>query len=1429
MNNEVFPEIYNAQSGITQITPHELSVLLTKFRNDLSFKWIMSKADNQEEYLRLVLITILQLTEEKNTGIRLAAYSTIGKLLLSVAPYSPILFINAFEHAITSLPVSSRISIAIINTFMSLMRFVSPVRIQSFVNNMPILHHFSADISDFIRYLPKTMLMMSKLPLEFQQRILHPLVSSCQKEPNNSFSISISLLIDHNPQQLLPHLMKCILNEKLDIAAIWIGPNLLNSKDNFNLLTKEGKEFFLSNSLEQLHLTNLNVTHFEYACKIIAFFLRYTKNTSEYSEIHQRYQSNLLPSYTGPFKTSLLVIPSDSLDHLIDNPNEPDSVRSLQLAALVNYFYDHFDTVDCDQIAEMIYDLRNTTNDLYSSVIEHFSTCINDLFVKCKKSFHIDLFKHIITHKNANWVQNMKLVKLIDKANFDLCVKYIENYQDIVINLLIDFTISPKDSLFEASVEVMKNIASYDNIVTILNKIQNSDWIQEKIVYKRFYLLAELKQLFDHAHFSYFVDLAYEILLFTEKVKLHSIIFKFLSISKVNYLPTQIMNFSFNFIEKYYFYYSKLRIDEKIELDEISNQPIDYDTDIVTNPLINHKHALAHIKNCYKFLCSFPPNIIETYKDRLFQYSIALVPIFDKFALEMAAKLAVGDKKAEFVIWNLSIDTFKTTNNDDVAATCCSIFVDDQRDLPDYIVSMLEQFLGEKCTANPELLFLCFLNVDQNNHEKVVNAIPTVLSWLSVKNGTVLLFKLIQIVGKDIIPSIKDEYGLSLLQYANEFHGVYSDIVRRYIQITDFADFPISEPTMNENLIEFMEDEPKIMIKNPSKLDLDHWKFVFEYVFVFDLSNLSDYIENNKSVFSKINANSLHVVNDRQFVLSKDYKNQTTFPSTCPFIFANTFVRSSSLLKSMSLFRKRVLPTKLFKNILNYLVEIKDLSSLKEFLRYSLLTRQDKFIEINDDIYFNDFLIHYTSMISPEKVLENLSIPNNSKLIIDENLNENIRLGIVSKNPDYYLQYLIDFPKFKKKHFLILIKLLMTVRFSIEKLSDLILKYITQFPNFTSMHQKEIFARFLTSSLLCFRHHMKPDEYKSFFNFLSYHFTELAVDADGGLLNEFGLLYFILSQYSSEESFHTEFLRTILQITSAPPYFLMGTVLNIVSRQPESESTASSFARRHNDKNNICSIINIEQFPIIFALELPSFSSSIMKILKYIPPSNDFLLDIQGKFDLLNYKLNFKFVKTVCSFVQKYGSAYSQFETIFLNDSKDACFNECLKIANMESGIVTNIIFDSNYCSGEVVNFICNNLTKKSSDVAQKAMRLFIEFPSVPSWPMIEQIFKLKILNNLISTLFLSMAKDINSFLPLYCCLKQFYLRLDHSNQEKVQEIIQLSADYFTVYSRFFSLMMLWEKDVKSINMGFITAASECNNFHKAAGKFEKLCCSEKS
>ena len=425
------------------------------------------------------------------------------------------------------------------------------------------------------------------------------------------------------------------------------------------------------------------------------------------------------------------------------------------------------------------------------------------------------------------------------------------------------------------------------------------------------------------------------------------------------------------------------------------------------------------------------------------------------------------------------------------------------------------------------------------------------------------------------------------------------------------------------------------------------------------------------------------------------------------------------------------------------------------------------------------------------------------------------------------MNYLIDFPKFKKKHYLIMIKLLMSVKFSIEKLSDLIVKLIPHFTEFESDKKKEIFIRFLTASLFCITKNRNLSEYKSFINFLSFHLSSIASNFDGGILNEFSYLFSTISKKSFEESFFSDFLKSILSISSAPPLYMISTADQLIS---ENDSKIKITTKKSNNYNNInsnfLSYVNSDSFQTIFEYELPSFTCSVLNVLSRIPPEEDFYQLIQAKFDSFNFKRNFKTTHFVYVFTCKYDFAIPRFEEVFLSNSGDACFNNCIGLASKTNAVIERIL-NADCCSNEIVNALSEILKKKSIQNFQRAINFFMKFPRVDTWKLVEKTSKANP-ENLLNILFIGLPNKIDRFLVLYCCLKHYYcLKNDLENKQNIQELVQSVADLFSVQSRFFSLMMIWSNDIKTLNLGFIVAAFESNDFNQIADEYDRICSSK--
>lgn len=271
----LFRLIYEAIDGKTSVPVAKLGSTIGLFRKTLSLAWLRRLHDHDpERCLSVVISTLLRLTEHLDASIRVISYSTLGALLLVVAPFDPSAFIRAFGNAAGQAPVSSRSSIAIINMFICLSRFVSPVERQSFIIAVPVLNHFKADVSDFLKHLPRVIPLMENLPLAFHECFMENLLVTCSKKLNSSFTGALVTLISLDKKNLLPRFIQFVKGEGMAAVVVSLGPSLIGDREIFGTLDEEGRELFLSCSLDEFDRRPPRFMEFEASCLTCASFLR---------------------------------------------------------------------------------------------------------------------------------------------------------------------------------------------------------------------------------------------------------------------------------------------------------------------------------------------------------------------------------------------------------------------------------------------------------------------------------------------------------------------------------------------------------------------------------------------------------------------------------------------------------------------------------------------------------------------------------------------------------------------------------------------------------------------------------------------------------------------------------------------------------------------------------------------------------------------------------------------------------------------------------------------------------------------------------------------------------------------------------------------------------------------------------------------------
>lgn len=1077
--DELFRLLYDAQEGKISVPPSKISATIGSFRKTLSLAWLNSLENHDPlTCLSTVIATLIQYTEHSDASVRVIAYSTLGALLLCVAPFDRRMFIRAFGVAAGQAPVSPRSSIAIINMFVYLSKFVSPVELQSFIIVVPVLKHFKADVSDFLKYLPQIIPMMRNLPLSFQQCFLENLLLTCSKRLNSCFTGAVSSLISLNKKHLCPVFIDLVKKNNMTPVIVALGPTLIGDREIFDILGEDGRELFLSCALNEFARIPPRFIEFESACLTCFHFLRHAKNTPQEKDLKERIFANLRDDYPPHFGRLRMLLPM-SLDGIMAMDASTDSMKAAQLTALANLIIDHPMDVDADEIAKIFLGYAHSKNDLYCSLLESFKKCIAIFLERCKGTNHIELLLFILRKENINWVHDMAVAKLLKAIDYNVCSKFVPNYFDMAIQRLLMFAISPNNRLFSAALSAIREIVSYETVDRTLLLILRSDFTDDLCACRRFELLSLLSSIFKSSLFELFVPIAYECLLLHESVNTISMICSFLASIQVPYVTDEVLSFCFTFISVHFETFTQVSLENR-EIPSTAGRSTfldTVDTDIVTNPVFDHQTSMAPMRHCFEFLCSIPIARI-TDKTVLFRYCIALVPMFDKYALNKAAELVESCSELDKdLLWNVVLDTFRMTNDHAVVAACCKFMSKTMKSIPSDVEVMIEKYLIEQTSTDPELLYYCFVLVDQQQHDKAIQAAPTLAANLSDQTAAILLFKLVRVIGRSLVDTIADKHAIALLQFAIFYGGTYSERVKGYLDSHDFCDWPL-DVSLNEELVTFLtRSGHSVKVSSFHGLDSDHWKFIINHVDLFeDKNEIVEFIKMNPKLLSKIDTSSVvcRQCLDRVFEFhSLDSSNIPLMASASPLLERGTVVDSVTLLRSFLQFSHVILKQDVFNEVMKKLVCNEEAMTLAiDYAIKNSLSIPDDFIFANpifkrDQVFFR-VLKYWKCYGGISKLPENVKhfIVEEMHYSLDEISYEDGNDALIALDPQNFLEsFVADNTRFCFRKYRQLLSVLYECDFSPVTLHDLASIHLSIFSGISSLKKRAILLRFDTCAV----------------------------------------------------------------------------------------------------------------------------------------------------------------------------------------------------------------------------------------------------------------------------------------------------------------------------------------------------------------------------
>ena len=1445
-----------AESHVNQIqVPKDKLVSeLGKLRSNFSYQWLSKFKDNDcEKSLAVVLNLIFRYADHQESNVRLGAYSALGGLLMLVAPFVPHQFIAAFATATAPLPTSPKISIAVINSFVYLTRFVSPVRTTEFVSRLQVLTHFSVDMTENLKYLPQIIPLMINLPVQFHQNILRSLISKCGRSPNAAFVASVVSLIETNPKMLLSLTVDFLKQNNLFAAATLLGSNLLKKRVYFDMLDESGKCLFFDSAINAMKREQLELSSFESACRICSLFLNYSREKpDDYKKYNDIVQEAIKRDFTPVYKVRLYCLPTP-IEELKDDPKDNDQVRAAKLQSLAQYFLFNEDC-DPDVVADMFLKQKAAENDLYCVLVESFALCIRRLIKTCKKRFHLQLLEFILRKKNKNWVHDEAVTKIID----ELDAATVPRHVDLALDKLIEFSLSSNDRLCETAIKSFVKFSTYDNLDNILQRLMWSDWLDDRSAQRRFRLLAKLAKVFKSPLFSQFIPIAYEAIELYNDTRVASYAYLFLSRITVNYIPNRVRDFTFKYVIKHFNQYTHKVIDGPLRryLESPLETPFleGVDTDIVANPVLSHKKALKHVMNAYAFLCSLDVKLLVDIES-LFWVSLALVPVFDKFALDEATTLYVL-KPGNFVaLWNLNNEIFLTTSQDDVAASCLSLIIRSGREPIPQVIDICERFLTDNLTSNTDLLFFCYVIIDQVDHELSVSALETILKRLSVFDQNSFLYKVLHISSNLIIKLIKDETGFALLEFSNEQGGKYDERVEKCMEITPFNEWNVTERPLRRNLITYLERTKKVRkVTNPETFDDEHWKFLMDFIQYFETEELRNYITANPRRFAKIDVTNLipKTEETKKFPQLKPINN-TVIATAAPFFLEGKMVKEVALIRSFFENSNQQVDDKMFMKAFEYCESSFDINSMNAVLDYAKrvnkkmeITVIQKHMIVLTDRVFPHFIKCFTAdgfieSLAPEikeKIERKLQAKIEPSLILQYQTNKNIA-SIIETDPKYFIKYFDSEPDYKAKQLVPVIALIQSHLLPKKFIYNTALRLILSFNEMQTTKKIGTFLRFLSVSLAHLANEPRSDEYKQFSGLLNENLPNIIQTFPDAFSSDIGIiLKTLIGASRTSIPFVEKFSKVplnsarFLKFVESHAYIATRTQL-----QATTNNVISSIEHLFKTCHPTCVAAALRALSILVDTREPAtFFPQVMKLI--VPIMSLFPLISKVPFccedfsvlisNLLTHPMNQSLPPIFCERVK----------SLFLDHTSRASIQKSLSFATLLSERDVNLIqrlFQLNFDSPEVLSaieesyqFVISNsqgdMGRVQKTLLNYAAERFIQFPTPRLGRFILQI--LRSLGTQIDAprfLFVDLSKRVSVFYSMFSILGIFLLNASKEDAEKCASCVQQNTDTFSLMSRSQAIMLSCAGVRENIGLAFEMAACETEDVAKITEAYESF------
>ena len=897
-----------------QIAAARVSQEIIEWKATFSLRWYHQFVQDDIKRLSYVFSLLFELTEFPDSNVTIASFNAIGALLVSISPFRSDELIKAFKSTLTGLAVSPNTSCAVIATFVFLSHQVSEHNISDFIDSTPIIHHFGADLRQFIHHIPNLIEQMDRLNLDFHQALLRSLVSSFGRNPVGAFIDSTMLLIRKYPEKLISDLLEFVESNNLDATLLAVGGPILNNKAFAKFLSPQKKVNLGEIVRKKTNMENITATELEQSVAIIrGLKIQEEEQFQNMSEVLRKEILNA--PLKEPLKRNLIPLLTD-VEQLKPQVGDSSNIISSKIATLNSLGNDKDEEVL--KICEQYIDNKD---DVFIAVVTFLAHYMKEKAYK--------LIRKILSKDDYSWVHKMAILELIDNINQFKMHEYFPDYTNQCINFLIKCAISQQVELAKLSREVCGRFVSLNNVEQIREAILKCDFFNIMITRNILLLLNEIISHINPLPMRCFIGIILELIEFNYDANYLSECFEFLSHfpGYVSY-NKNVENICVKKMQQVYYSYTQERLfpsnnqfGVSIEKDDTYTKPIlsSITTDIVADASLVFFDFLKPLKTCLEYLASIKvqaANNIPILNKLLLLFPKEILPLMTPTSPAYANFLELSstgktNSQSQTTIGSLYMNTynqkdesakmlnkvnriFNSNRNQFVVSQCCEYYSASHKisnEILNTVKSILDRIPIQSAAAGFNFFNLIYQSDPKNALlylKKMMDSMPAL-----VKNELIVL--------ASKIPNVEAVLSkhFSFLQYkTNKF------VAKQWFESHAYHTWPLNNLTIKNEILSMFENTHSIKIKNLNALDTEHWEFVIAHRSSFNLNEVLPFLKENQATMKTLLVYSL----DQDTMITNAFsidKSVSKLPTIGVLVNKSRFVNDERLVKNFLLFSSK--------------------------------------------------------------------------------------------------------------------------------------------------------------------------------------------------------------------------------------------------------------------------------------------------------------------------------------------------------------------------------------------------------------------------------------------------------------------------------------------------------------------------------------------